>query len=110
MAYFPQIGANGMTVQLPYGQTFSHLTSVSELKSGPRQSYAWRTNPLMAWDKTPFVRLAAHVLEFPRWTPSNVKLLLPPRQSWGASPVWLGVRNLRFQMRIQVRIRPSPPV
>lgn len=26
------------------------------------------------------MRLAAHVLEFPRWTPSNVKLLLPPRQ------------------------------
>ena len=52
MIYFPQIGQNGMTVQLPYGQTFSHLTSVSELKSGRRQSYAWRPNPLMAWDLT----------------------------------------------------------
>jgi hypothetical protein len=38
MAYFPQVGANGTMVQLPYGQTFSHLTSVSELQSGPRQS------------------------------------------------------------------------
>ncbi len=50
MIYYPQIGTNGMMVQLPFGQTFSHLTSVSELDSGPRQSYAWRPNPLKAWD------------------------------------------------------------
>jgi DNA topoisomerase IB len=29
--------------------------------------------------------LAAHDLEFPGWTPENVKLLLPPRQSRGNS-------------------------
>ena len=33
--------------------------------------------------------LAAHVLEFLRWTPGSVKLLLPPRQSRGASYVRL---------------------
>lgn len=52
MIYYPQIGLNGMMVQLPFSQTFSHLTSVSELDSGPRQSYAWRQNPLKAWDLT----------------------------------------------------------
>jgi hypothetical protein len=52
MIYYPQIGTNGMMVQLPFSQTFSHLTSVSELDSGPRQSYAWRPNPLKAWDLT----------------------------------------------------------
>lgn len=35
--------------------------------------------------KTPFVCLAAHVSESLRWTSSSVKLLLPPRQSRGAS-------------------------
>lgn len=35
--------------------------------------------------------LAAHELEFPRWTPVNVKLLLPPRQSRGDSLVGLGI-------------------
>jgi hypothetical protein len=29
--------------------------------------------------------LAAHLLEFLGWTPENVKLLLPPRQSRGNS-------------------------
>jgi hypothetical protein len=52
MIYYPQIGTNGMMVQLPFSQSFSHLTSVSELDSGPRQSYAWRPNPLKAWDLT----------------------------------------------------------
>lgn len=52
MIYYPQIGTNGMMVQLPFSQTYSHLTSVSELDSGPRQSYAWRPNPLKAWDLT----------------------------------------------------------
>jgi hypothetical protein len=52
MTYFPQIGANGMMAQLPFVQTFSHLTSVSELPDGPRQAYAWRPAPLMAWDLT----------------------------------------------------------
>jgi len=41
-----------MMVQLPFSQTYSHLTSVSELDSGPHQSYAWRPNPLKAWDLT----------------------------------------------------------
>ena len=50
MLYYPQIGLNGMMVGLPFGQTFSHLTSVSELDSGARQSYAWRQNPLKVWD------------------------------------------------------------
>ncbi len=35
--------------------------------------------------KTSFVCLAAHVSKFPRWTPSNVNPLLPPRQSRGIS-------------------------
>jgi hypothetical protein len=70
MAYFPQIGANGMMVQLPFGQTFSHLTSVSELQSGPRQSYAWRPNPLMAWDLT-----------YPALTPAEYATLLSFFQS-----------------------------
>jgi hypothetical protein len=34
-----------------------------------------------------FVCLAAHDAEFPRWTPLNVELLLPPRQSRGVSPL-----------------------
>ena len=37
----------------------------------------------------PFVCLAAHESEFRRWTPGNVKLLLPPRQSRGVSLVLL---------------------
>jgi len=37
-----------------------------------------------------FVCLAAHVLEFPRWTPGIVKLWLPPRHSRGVSFVRLG--------------------
>jgi hypothetical protein len=37
------------------------------------------------------VCLAAHESEFRRWTPGNVKLLLPPRQSRGVSFVWLGL-------------------
>ena len=70
MAYFPQAGANGMTVQLPFGQTFSHLTSVSELQPGPRQSYAWRPNHLMAWD-----------LSYPALTPAAYATLLSFFQS-----------------------------
>jgi len=70
MAYFPQVGANGMTVQLPFGQTFSHLTSVSELQAGPRQSYSWRPNPLMAWDLT-----------YPALTPAEYATLLSFFQS-----------------------------
>ncbi|WP_291775765.1 hypothetical protein, partial [Castellaniella sp.] len=42
---------------------------------------------------SPLVCLAAHELEFPRWTPVNVKLLLPPRQSRGDSLVGLGLYN-----------------
>jgi hypothetical protein len=65
MAHFPQIGANWMTVQLPFGQTSSHLTSVSELQSGRRQSYAWRSDPLMAGD-----------LAHPALTPAEYRALL----------------------------------
>ena len=40
--------------------------------------------------KFPFVCLAAHDWEFPRWTPGFVKLLLLPRQSRGVSRFGLG--------------------
>ena len=36
--------------------------------------------------------LAAHVRKFARWTPGSVKLLLPPRQSRGASHVGLALQ------------------
>ena len=42
-----------------------------------------------------FVCLAAHVLEFLRWTPGSVKLLLPPRQSRGASYVRLANKSAK---------------
>ena len=48
--------------------------------------------------------LAAHELEFPRWTPVNVKLLLPPRHSRGNSHVGLegavasGTETKAFQL------------
>jgi len=35
--------------------------------------------------KSPLRALGGSRLEFPRWTPGSVKLLLPPRQSRGAS-------------------------
>lgn len=38
------------------------------------------------------VCLADHDLEFLGWTPANVKLLLPPRQSRGASYDGLAMR------------------
>ena len=37
--------------------------------------------------------LAAHLSEFLGWTPANVKLLLPPRQSRGNSH-WISARNV----------------
>ena len=39
----------------------------------------------------PFVCLAAHVREFPGWTPLFVKLLLPPRHSRGVSLLTSGL-------------------
>jgi hypothetical protein len=42
----------------------------------------------------PFVCLAAHEWEFRRWTPGNVKLLLPPRQSRGVSLVLLAAQGI----------------
>ena len=50
MSIFPQLNAAGMMVQLPFASTFSHLSSVSELQAGARQSYYWRPLPLMAWN------------------------------------------------------------
>jgi hypothetical protein len=68
--------------------------------------------------------LAAHVLEFLGWTPVNVKLLLPPRQSRGNSPyirfhrrsvgfsastkTILPLEQERFQMRFQIHRRRTP--
>lgn len=52
-----------------------------------------------------FVYLAAHVPEFLRWTPLSVKLLLPPRQSRGAS--YFGLVELhRRQCHIRVPVKP----
>src|SRR6185437_9667404 len=49
------------------------------------------------------VCLAAHVVEFHRWTPGFVKLLLPPRQSRGVSHVWLA-RILRLADATRVHL------
>src|SRR4029079_14389956 len=47
--------------------------------------FVWLRLPVSSIVKFPFVCLAAHVREFPRWTPLSVKLLLPPRHSRGVS-------------------------
>jgi hypothetical protein len=43
--------------------------------------------------------LAAHLSEFLGWTPANVKLLLPPRQSRGISRYIRGEDSLPFVKR-----------
>ena len=47
--------------------------------------FVWLRLSISSIVKLLFVCLAAHVWEFPRWTPGSVKLLLPPRQSRGVS-------------------------
>src|SRR5436309_14945032 len=46
--------------------------------------FVWLRLSISSIAKLLFVCLAAHVWEFPRWTPVSVKRLLPPRQSRGA--------------------------
>jgi hypothetical protein len=64
VAYFPQLNARGLRVQLPASSSQVHLTRLESQPSGPRFATAERTNPVSRWQ-----------LQYPQLTTAELGVL-----------------------------------